>query len=46
MRTTLINKIAAREWRILRWIWDGVIILGTAFALAHVVCSLHAMPIT
>jgi hypothetical protein len=45
MRTTL-KKIAAREWRVLRWIWDGVIILGTAIALAHVVWSLHAQPIT
>lgn len=46
MRTTLIKKIAAREGRILRWIWDGVIIVGTTFALAHVACSLHALPIT
>ena len=42
----LIKKIAAREWRILRWIWDGIVIVGTAFALAHVACSLQAPPIT
>jgi hypothetical protein len=46
MRTTLIKKIAAHEWRILRWVWDAVLIVGTALALAHVVYSLHAMPIT
>jgi hypothetical protein len=44
--SSLIKKIAARERPILRWIWDGLIVVSTAFALAHVFCSLHALPVS